>query len=122
MIIAVDFDGVLCSNEFPAIGKPNYNMIRVIKDVIAAGHEVVLWTSRVETELENAVKWCEEHGLHFCAINDAAPSNKAKYAGVYKTTPRKIYADVYVDDHGVDYTEKKAVTLLELIGGMKNGN
>lgn len=115
----MDFDGVLCSNEFPAIGEPDYNMIRAVKSVIAAGHEVVLWTSRVEAELENAVKWCEEHGLHFCAINDAAPSNKAKYAAMYKTTPRKIYADIYVDDHGIDYTEEKAVTLLELIGGMK---
>lgn len=122
MIIAVDFDGVLCDNAFPSIGKPHHDVIRAVKKVIDAGHEVILWTSRVETELENAVEWCGEHGLYFCAVNDAAPSNKNKYINLYDTMPRKVYADIYVDDHGIGYTEKSAVELLELIGGMKNGN
>ncbi len=31
MIIAVDFDGTLCENAFPAIGKPKQNVIDYIK-------------------------------------------------------------------------------------------
>ena len=120
MIIAVDFDGVLCVDRFPEIGKPNTRVINALKKAIEAGHEVVLWTCRVETELEKAVAWCEEQGLHFCAINDAAPSNKTKYEGRYMTSPRKIFADIYLDDRGIDYSEKVAVALLRAIGGYKD--
>lgn len=120
MIIAVDFDGVLCENKFPAIGAAKTDVIAAVKGAIDAGHEVILWTSRVEAELEVALKWCKHFGLDFCAVNDAAPSNLAQYAGMYNTTPRKIYADYYIDDHGVDYTDDKAITLLQAIGGTKH--
>lgn len=99
MIIAVDFDGILCENAFPKIGKPIYSMVSFVRELMDNGHEVILWTSRVEEQLDEAVKWCEDRGLHFCAVNDSAPSNKKKYEGVYSTPPRKIYADVYIDDH-----------------------
>lgn len=120
MIIAVDFDGVLCESRFPAIGEAKDRVIAAVKGAIDAGHEVILWTSRVEAELEAAVSWCTDHGLNFSAVNDAAPSNLAAYAGVYKTAPRKIYADYYIDDHGVDYTDDKAIALLQLIGGIEH--
>lgn len=103
MIIAVDFDGVLVKDEFPNIGKPIEHNISMVKWLIESGHEVILWTSRVEKALEDAVEFCRMHGLEFCAVNDNAPSNKAKYAGVYKEAPRKVYADVYIDDHSAGY-------------------
>lgn len=115
MIIAVDFDGVLVRDEFPNIGQPNHNMIEAVKGVIEAGHEVVLWTCRVENELAAAVEWCEEHGIRFHTVNGAAFSNMIKYAGVYSTTPRKIYANYYIDDHGVGYSEEEAIALLEIL-------
>lgn len=99
MIIAVDFDGILCENEFPKIGKPKYEMISLVRQLIDAGHEVILWTSRCDDRLSNAVQWCDNYGLHFCAVNDNAPSNIEKY----KTNPRKIFANVYIDDHNVEF-------------------
>lgn len=99
MIIAVDFDGILCENTFPKIGKPYYPMISFVRELMDEGYEVVLWTSRVEQQLDEAVAWCEDRGLHFCAVNDNAPSNKKKYEGVYSTPTRKIFADIYIDDH-----------------------
>lgn len=103
MIVAVDFDGVLCEDKFPEIGEPRYDVISAVRQLIDKGHEVVLWTSRVEKELEAAVSWCEDRGLHFTAINENAPSNRALYKDLYKTDPRKIYADVYIDDKSMDY-------------------
>lgn len=103
MIIAVDFDGVLCTNKFPDIGDPRYEVISIIRELMDEGNEVILWTSRVEKELESAVEWCEDRGLHFCAVNDNAPSNKEKYKDIYSTTPRKVYADVYIDDHNLEF-------------------
>ena len=98
MIVAVDFDGILCRDEFPEIGAPNYSMISLVHEIIDAGHEVVLWTSRADDRLVEAVRWCEDRGLHFCAVNDNAPSNRARYEHLYPDGTRKVYADVYMDD------------------------
>lgn len=99
MIIAVDFDGILCENRFPEIGTPYYQMVSFVRELIDMGHEVILWTSRVDEPLGNAVEWCNDRGLHFCAVNDNAPSNKAKYESLYPNGTRKVYADIYIDDH-----------------------
>lgn len=107
MIIAVDFDGVLCENKFPAIGSPKTTHINLVKLLLSQGHEVILWTSRVEGELESAVNWCRAQGLEFTAVNNDAPSNVAEYFGKYNCPPRKIYADVYIDDHGAGYDDFK---------------
>lgn len=98
MIVAVDFDGILCRDEFPGIGAPNYGMISLVREIIDAGHEVVLWTDRADDRLVEAVRWCEDRGLHFCAVNDNAPSNRARYERLYPDDTRKVYADVYMDD------------------------
>ncbi len=97
LIVAVDFDGVLCRDEFPNIGMPIYGMITFVKHIRAMGVEVILWTCRVGERLEEALKWCEAHGLEFDAINDNAPSNQCQYG----TNPRKVYADFYIDDRAV---------------------
>lgn len=99
MIIAVDFDGILCENEFPEIGRPNYDMVSFVREMIDIGHEVILWTSRVDKELDAAVDWCGDRGLHFCAINENAPSNMSEYKSKYPNGTRKVYADIYIDDH-----------------------
>lgn len=102
MIIAIDFDGVLCENMFPRIGAPNYEIIMLTKQLIDEGYEVILWTSRTDQELKNAVNWCEEYGLNFAAVNENAPSNIAKYKDKYPNGTRKVYADIYIDDHSLD--------------------
>ena len=103
MIIAVDFDGILCKNEFPSIGKPNYDIISLVRQLIDQGHEVILWTTRNGEELTAAVDWCGEYGLHFCNVNGPAPSNEAEYKDKYPTPSRKIYADIYIDDHNLEF-------------------
>ena len=112
MIIAVDFDGVLCEQAFPDIGKPIQDNIDAVKRLIDDRHEVVLWTTRNGRELAEAVKWCEAHGLHFCAVNGPAPSNEKEYRGRYAEQSRKIYADVYIDDHNME----SVITGAEIIG------
>lgn len=103
MIIAVDFDGVLCENRFPDIGDPDYDMVSLVRQLIDVGHEVVLWTSRNGDELQAAVDWCADRGIRFCSVNAPAPSNAEEYNDKYPTQSRKIYADVYIDDHNVEF-------------------
>ena len=106
MIIAVDFDGILCENDFPNIGKPNYYIISLVRQLIDRGHEVILWTTRNGEELTAAVDWCADYGLHFCNVNGPAPSNEKEYKEKYPTQSRKIYADIYVDDHNIEFVSK----------------
>ena len=103
MIIAVDFDGILCTNDFPNIGYPNYKVISLIRQLIDAGHEVILWTSRAGKELSAAIEWCEDYGLHFTEVNENAPSNRDQYSAKYPEGTRKVYADIYIDDHNLEY-------------------
>ena len=98
MIIAVDFDGILCENAFPDIGRPYYEMVSFVRQLIDEGHEVVLWTARTGDRLAEAAMWCEDRGLHFCAINENAPSNLAQYLAEYPTPSPKVYADLYLED------------------------
>lgn len=98
MIIAVDFDGILFENAFPSIGRPNYKMISFIRQLMNEGHEVILWTSRTSKRLEEAIDACNDYGLHFCSVNENAPSNLAQYVSEYPVPSPKVYADVYLDD------------------------
>lgn len=115
MIIAVDFDGVLAEDngQFPAIGPPIYQMIHFVKELIKTGHEVVLWTSRTDDALQKAVEWCDDFGLHFCAVNENAPSNMAKYASEYPNGTRKVSADIYIDDHNPAFLINKLTVFNE---------
>ena len=97
MIIAVDFDGTLCENNYPGIGAPKLDVINTIKKMQAEGHEFILWTCRVDDLLNDALKFLENHDLHFSKINQDSDFFLDKYEG----RPRKIGADFYVDDRAI---------------------
>ena len=123
MIVAVDFDGVLCENEFPKIGPPNYDIISLVRQLIDKGNEVVLWTTRNGDELTAAVDWCGDRGLHFCNVNGPAPSNEREFKDTYPTQSRKIYADIYIDDHSLHYCNRVMCNRwsnLQMVNDMKN--
>ena len=96
-IIAVDFDGTLCTNNWPDIGKPNLSFIEWLKQKKRDGAKLILWTCRDGDILNQAVAWCKEQGLYFDAINDNIPEATNKFG----TNSRKIFANVYFDDKAV---------------------
>lgn len=93
-IIAVDFDGTLCTDAYPAIGLPNLPLIMLMKELKSQGKKIILWTCRCGQQLEEAVDWCRRFGLEFDAVNE----NVTEIIEKYGTDARKIYADVYIDD------------------------
>lgn len=96
-IVAVDFDGTLCENAFPEIGKPKYDVIKAVQEYQSYGWKTILWTCRNREALEEAVDWCKQHGLEFDAINANLPEVQAMFGG----DTRKVFADVYIDDKNV---------------------
>ena len=96
-IVAVDFDGTLCENKYPEIGAPKKEVIQAIKDYQSFGWKIILWTCRNYEALDKAVEWCNNHGLHFDAVNTNLPEVQDTFGG----DTRKVFADVYIDDKNV---------------------
>lgn len=94
MIIAVDFDGTLCKECYPYIGEANRELIDALVVRKKRGDKLILWTCREESLLEEAIKWCQQQGLAFDAVNDNLEEIKQKY----QHNSRKITADLYLDD------------------------
>lgn len=97
MIIAVDFDGTLCENKYPEIGKPNMKVISELKARKENGDRIILWTCRTGNKLKAAVRWCEKRGLVFDCVNENLPEIIEKYG----EDCRKITATEYWDDRAV---------------------
>lgn len=93
-VYAVDFDGTLCVSEWPGIGQPNMELINHLKLRQSQGHKIILWTCRIGDRLTEAVEWCKSLDLVFDAVNDNIP----ELIELYGNNPRKISADVYIDD------------------------
>ena len=96
-IIAVDFDGTLCENKYPEIGKPNSVFIDELKVRKDNGAKIILWTCRVGDKLEQAIDWCRDHGLIFDAVNQNLPEIIESFGGDL----RKIFANEYIDNRNV---------------------
>ena len=95
--IAIDFDGCLCTDAFPEIGKPNWVVIERARAEQANGAGLILWTCREGPLLEAAVHTCREWGLTFDAINESLP----EWIEAYGNRPRKVGASEYWDDRAV---------------------
>ncbi|MAT90821.1 MAG: hydrolase [Flavobacteriaceae bacterium] len=94
--IAVDFDGTIVEDAFPDIGKPQLFAFDTLKALQEKGHRLILWTYRYGKQLDDAVAFCEKHGVVFYAVNKSFPEENfdPKYS-------RKINADYFIDDRNV---------------------
>lgn len=99
--IAVDFDGCLCSDAFPDIGAPNWEVITEAIKERTAGAGLILWTCREGKLLEEAVTACARWGLCFDAVNESLPD----WIEAFGNSPRKVGATEYWDDKAVKRTK-----------------
>lgn len=98
MIIAVDFDGTICTGTYPEIGSPMPYARDVINSLYDDGHYIIIWTCRTDENLLNAINWLLEAGFKFSRVNDHNPANLQEYGG---RGGKKIYADCYIDDKNI---------------------
>ena len=97
--MAIDFDGTLCEDRFPEIGKAKTLTIKLVRRLQQAGVRTVLWTCRNGAALDEALCWCYQHGLRFNAVNENLPEVQKKWGG----GTRKVMVDYYLDDKNVGY-------------------
>ena len=97
-ILAIDFDGTLVSDNFPNIGELNTKLFKEVKTLQEEfGVKIILWTSRTLEMLDDAVKFCEDNGLKFDAVNQ----NIKEVMELTGQDTRKVYADLYIDDKAI---------------------
>ena len=65
MKIAVDFDGTIVTHEYPAIGEEIPFATDTLRQLIADGHQLILWSVREGKTLDEAVEWCKHVVLSF---------------------------------------------------------
>ena len=94
--VAVDFDGTIVENKFPAIGKPNLFAFETLKAMQQKGMLLILWTVRKEKELDEAIEFCRANGLEFWAVNANYPEEQFD-----AEVSRKIEADIFIDDRNI---------------------
>ena len=98
MTIAVDFDGTIVEDKYPAIGEELPFATDTLKMLIKERHKLILWTVREGETLEEAVNWCHERGVDFYAINRDYPEETLDNNQHFS---RKIKADVWIDDRNL---------------------
>jgi hypothetical protein len=97
MTIAVDFDGTIVEHEYPKIGKPIPFALEVLRKLQQEEHhKLILWTIREGSLLQEAVDYCEQNGVYFYAWNKNYPEEE-----LYEGIPRKIAADIFIDDRNI---------------------
>ncbi|ADF51306.1 MULTISPECIES: BT0820 family HAD-type phosphatase [Zunongwangia] len=96
LTIAIDFDGTIVENKYPEIGKPLLFAFETLKKLQEDGHNLILWTYRKGTRLEEAVTFCKNNGISFYAVNKSYPEENFD-----ESLSRKILADIFIDDRNI---------------------
>jgi hypothetical protein len=68
MVIMIDLDGTLCTEELPenrAHAKPLPGAAEAVDKYIAEGHVVVIWTGRGWPEYQMTRTWLKDNGFHY---------------------------------------------------------
>mgnify|MGYP003426389578 FL=1 len=94
MIIAVDFDGTCVEHDYPYLGMDAEGAVDVLRELVAKGHRLILFTMRSGDKLEAAVKWFKERKVELWSIN-TNPEQREWTESV------KVYAHYYIDDSAV---------------------
>ena len=89
-IIAVDFDGTCVTHEYPEVGN-DIGAAPVLKQLVNAGHKLILFTMRSGPELYDAVEWFNENEIPLFGVN----KNPQQHSW---TSSPKPYAHIYIDD------------------------
>ncbi len=89
--IAVDFDGTVVVHAYPNVGRSVDGAEEILKELVDAGHLLILLTMRSGKELQDAEQWFVERGIPLWNIN-LNPDQDSW------STSKKVWAHVYIDD------------------------
>jgi hypothetical protein len=94
VVIAVDFDGTICTLSYPAIGRERMGAKEYINQLYDEGYAIVINTCRQGQAAEDAKTFLKIRGIKYDEFNENMPH----ILDLYGCDTRKISADVYIDD------------------------
>jgi hypothetical protein len=102
-VIAFDFDGTLCEEDgsWPLCGPPKHDMIEAAKMLYDFGFQIIIWSLRGKHDHfahTHCLRFLEDHDISYDNFNMSTPYIVAYYGGHIKGNPRKVNADIYIDD------------------------
>lgn len=90
MEICIDFDGTCVKHAYPKVGE-DIGSQKTLKQLVANGHKLILFTMRSGKELDDAVKWFEQNNIPLYGINKNPTQSRW-------TKSPKAYGQLYIDD------------------------
>ena len=94
LIFGVDFDGTVVEHEYPEVGAPVPGAVESLKEIVEAGHRIILFTMRGGRYLDDAVDYMRDCGIPLYGVN--RNPDQATW-----TDSPKAYAHRYIDDSAV---------------------
>jgi hypothetical protein len=98
VVLAIDFDGTICTVSYPEIGRERVGAKEFINKLYDEGYLIVINTCRSdggEHKAETMVReFCKLRGIKYHTVNE----NLDFLIEHYGCDTRKISADVYIDD------------------------
>lgn len=109
--IAIDFDGICVSDEYPNVGK-NIGAADVLRKIVDSGNNIILLTHRSNTYkinqkgqsvidkpyLENAVFWFKNRDIPLYGINSNPEQDQEFHP---KHNSQKVCAEIIIDYYGM---------------------
>ena len=96
-ILAVDFDGTIAEDSFPAVGEIRKDAKKYLTRLYKDGHKIIINTCRTGRYEGMAEDFLKEHDIPYHFINNNLPTMINKY----KQDCRKISADYYIDNRNI---------------------
>lgn len=90
MEICIDFDGTCVTHAYPEIGL-DIGSVPVLKKLVEAGHQLIVFTMRSGKYLDDAVNWFKDNNIPLYGIQ-RNPTQDGW------TESPKAYAKLYIDD------------------------
>jgi len=90
MDILIDFDGTVVTHVWPEIGE-DIGAVPVLKELVAKGHNLILFTMRSGESLDEAVNWFKKNEIPLYGIQ----TNPTQHTW---TTSPKAYGQLIIDD------------------------
>lgn len=112
--LAVDFDGVIASHNYPGIGELYEPAKEVINRLYDTGRfYIIIWSTRAGADQDTMVDFLSKHDIKYHAINENNPAFIEAIKG--QPEPRKLYYEMVIDDRALpwfDFNDKIAWELL----------
>lgn len=100
-VLAIDFDGTVVEHDYPRIGKLKPNAKLVINNLHRLGFTIIIWSVRVDVKERDVQRFLKDNEIKYDGINQNNIFYSKLFSKEFDCEPRKIYADLYIDDRGI---------------------